>query len=165
MSNQLWFLLLDGIFLPLTLPAEDESRYRSRKGKISTNFLAVCDANMRFTYVLPGWEGSASDSRVLRDALSRKNGLKVPKNKYYLMDGGYANGPGFLAPYRVTRYHLQLWRGKTPQNYNELFNHRHSLARSYVERAFGLLKKRWGILRAAGFYDVKSVLMMHYWMK
>ncbi|KAK2637989.1 hypothetical protein Ddye_025784 [Dipteronia dyeriana] len=27
---------------------------------------------------VPGWEGSASDSRVLRDALSRPTGLKVP---------------------------------------------------------------------------------------
>ncbi|CAL1368577.1 unnamed protein product [Linum trigynum] len=72
---------LDEIFLPLTVPAEDESRYQSRKGKISTNVLVVCDANLRFTYVLPGWEGSASDSRMLRDALSRENGLKVPKSR------------------------------------------------------------------------------------
>nr|XP_048322668.1 uncharacterized protein LOC112489630 isoform X3 [Ziziphus jujuba var. spinosa] len=33
---------------------------------------------MEFIFVLPGWEGSASDSRVLRDAISRPNGLKVP---------------------------------------------------------------------------------------
>ncbi|XP_028085400.1 uncharacterized protein LOC114286431 [Camellia sinensis] len=33
---------------------------------------------MQFIYVLLGWEGSASDSRVLRDAVSRPNGLKVP---------------------------------------------------------------------------------------
>jgi hypothetical protein len=33
---------------------------------------------MRFIYVLVGWEGSSSDSRVLRDAISRPNGLKVP---------------------------------------------------------------------------------------
>jgi hypothetical protein len=32
---------------------------------------------MRFIYVLVGWEGSALDSRVLRDAISRPNGLKV----------------------------------------------------------------------------------------
>ncbi|CAI0540461.1 unnamed protein product, partial [Linum tenue] len=72
---------LDKIFLPLTVPAEDEFRYQSGKGKISTNVLTFCDANLRFTYVLPGWEGSASDSRVLRDALSRENGLKVPKSR------------------------------------------------------------------------------------
>ncbi|CAN1276324.1 hypothetical protein LINPERPRIM_LOCUS15975 [Linum perenne] len=30
-------------------------------------------------YCLAGWEGSAHDARVLRDALARPNGLKVPK--------------------------------------------------------------------------------------
>ncbi|CAL5324843.1 unnamed protein product [Camellia sinensis] len=55
---------------------------------------------MQFIYVLPGWEGSASDSRVLRDAVNRPNGLKVPTGHYYLIDAGYTNGEGFLAPYR-----------------------------------------------------------------
>ena len=30
---------------------------------------------------LPGWEGSASDARVLHDAINRRNGLKVPIGK------------------------------------------------------------------------------------
>ncbi|GJY75415.1 hypothetical protein Tco_0480531 [Tanacetum coccineum] len=34
---------------------------------------------MQFIFVLPGWEGSAADGRVLRDALHRPNGLKVAK--------------------------------------------------------------------------------------
>ena len=72
------------------------------------------------------------------------------------MDSGYTNGPGFLAPYRGTRYHLNLWRGTTPTNSKELFNLRHSSARNTIERAFGLLKKRWAILRTAGFYSVKT---------
>lgn len=38
---------------------------------------------MQFIYVLAGWEGSASDSRVLRDAVARRNGLKIPKGKMY----------------------------------------------------------------------------------
>jgi hypothetical protein len=33
---------------------------------------------MRFIYVLPGWEGSAADSRVLRDAVTRPNGFRIP---------------------------------------------------------------------------------------
>ncbi|KAM5570194.1 hypothetical protein ABKV19_017281, partial [Rosa sericea] len=134
---------LDGTFIDLTVPTEDKPRYRNRKGNISTNVLGVCDANMKFIYVLPGWEGSAADSRVLRDALTRRNGLKIQSNKYYLVDAGYTNGPGFLAPYRGTRYHLNLWRGNTPRNHKELFNLRHSSARNTIERAFGLLKKRW----------------------
>ncbi|KAG6473578.1 hypothetical protein ZIOFF_067495 [Zingiber officinale] len=57
------------------------SRYRTRKGEIATNVLGVCTPNMQFTYVLPGWEGSAADGRVLRDAISRRNGLKIPQGK------------------------------------------------------------------------------------
>ncbi|KAL8456950.1 hypothetical protein ACS0TY_034975 [Phlomoides rotata] len=46
---------------------------------------------MKFVYVLTGWEGSVADSRVLRDAINRVNGLKVPKGNYYLCDNGYSN--------------------------------------------------------------------------
>ncbi|KAG8366209.1 hypothetical protein BUALT_Bualt17G0052700 [Buddleja alternifolia] len=51
---------------------------------------------MNFVYMLSGWEGSAADGRVLRDAVSRANGLKVPTGQYYLCDNGYINCPGFL---------------------------------------------------------------------
>ena len=57
------------------------------------------------------------------------------------MDAGYANGEGFLAPYRGYRYHRSEWRrGYTPSNKEELFNMRHSMARNVIERTFGLLK-------------------------
>ncbi|XP_057779994.1 uncharacterized protein LOC130998596 [Salvia miltiorrhiza] len=46
-------------------------------------------------------QGSAADSRILRDALTRQNGLQVPKGHYYLCDNGYANSEGFLTPYKV----------------------------------------------------------------
>ncbi|XP_012836526.1 PREDICTED: uncharacterized protein LOC105957141 [Erythranthe guttata] len=55
---------------------------------------------MNFIYLLTGWEGSAADSRILRDAVTRDNGLRVPTGNYYLVDNGYTNGEGFLAPYR-----------------------------------------------------------------
>ncbi|KAG4951865.1 hypothetical protein JHK85_045732 [Glycine max] len=54
---------LDGIHIPVTVTAEDRPRYRNRKGDISTNVLGACGPNLRFIYVLPGWEGSAGDSR------------------------------------------------------------------------------------------------------
>ncbi|KAG6405871.1 hypothetical protein SASPL_133465 [Salvia splendens] len=50
-----------------------------RKGQIATNTLVVCDRYMRFVYVLQGWEWSAADSRVLRDAINRVHGLLVLK--------------------------------------------------------------------------------------
>jgi hypothetical protein len=36
---------------------------------------------MQFIYVLAGWEGSAADGRVLRDAINRRNRLRVPHGK------------------------------------------------------------------------------------
>ncbi|KAJ0035630.1 hypothetical protein Pint_25813 [Pistacia integerrima] len=59
--------------------ADDIPRYRSRKSEIATNVLSVCTPDMQFIYVLPRWEGFAADGRVLRDAITRGNGLKVPQ--------------------------------------------------------------------------------------
>ncbi|GLT94501.1 hypothetical protein SLE2022_122390 [Rubroshorea leprosula] len=74
---------LDGTLIEITVPAREQGKYQDRKGNLSTNVLEACDANLKFTYVLPDWEGLTSDSRVLRDALTRRNSLKVPQNKYY----------------------------------------------------------------------------------
>ncbi|XP_057787503.1 uncharacterized protein LOC131004763 [Salvia miltiorrhiza] len=148
---------LDGTYINVTVSNIDKPRYRTRKGQISTNVLGVCDRNLNFVYVLSGWEGSANDSRILRDALNRPHGLKVPKGKYYLCDNGYANSEGFLTPFKGVRYHLKEWgpNSARPQNKEELFNLRHAKARNVVERAFGIMKMRWGILRSTTFYPIK----------
>nr|KAJ0208032.1 hypothetical protein LSAT_V11C500244000 [Lactuca sativa] len=68
---------LTGTHIKCLVPLEDKPRYRTRKNDIATNVLGVCSQDMQFIYVLPGWEGSAADSRVLRNALLRPNGLKI----------------------------------------------------------------------------------------
>jgi len=70
---------LNGTYIKVNVPEADKSRYRTRKGEIATNMLGVCSPDLQFIYVLPGWEGSDTASRVLRDAFSRPNGLKVPQ--------------------------------------------------------------------------------------
>ncbi|KMT02131.1 hypothetical protein BVRB_9g207140 [Beta vulgaris subsp. vulgaris] len=95
---------------------------------------------MQFIYVLAGWEGSAADGRILRDALSRPNGLKVPRGCYYLVDAGYKNCEGFLAPYRGQRYHLQEWTNP-PTKKEELFNMKHASARNSRDGAAPLYRK------------------------
>ncbi|KAK8306441.1 hypothetical protein V6Z12_D03G128900 [Gossypium hirsutum] len=37
---------------------------------------------MHFVYVFLGWEASIADGRVLRDAISRRHGLKVSHDSY-----------------------------------------------------------------------------------
>ncbi|KAF7841311.1 protein ALP1-like [Senna tora] len=99
---------LDGTHIRIRVPLEDQPRYRNRKGEITTNVLGVCSRDGQFVYVMAGWEGSAADSRVLQSTILKPNGLKVPEGQYYLVDAGFTNGPGFLAPYRGQRYHLNL---------------------------------------------------------
>uniref|UniRef100_A0A803KZ00 Transposase n=2 Tax=Chenopodium quinoa TaxID=63459 RepID=A0A803KZ00_CHEQI len=128
---------LDGTFIKVHVPNEDRGRYRTRKGNLAMNVLGVCTPNMEFVFVLPGWEGSAHDGRVLRDAISRPNGLKVPQGCYFLVDAGYTNCDGFLAPYKGHRYHLKEWGDQVPVSAEEYFNMKHSKARNVIERTFG----------------------------
>ncbi|KAJ9552182.1 hypothetical protein OSB04_016227, partial [Centaurea solstitialis] len=145
-----WFMFL------IKVPAVDRKPYRTRKGEICTNVLGVCTRDLLFTYVLAGWEGSAADSRVLRDAISRPNGLKITQVTYYLCDAGYTNGEGFLTPYRGQRYHLNDW-SRPPTNAKELFNMRHSSTRNVIERCFELIKARWAILRDNSYHPIESM--------
>ncbi|KAL2474937.1 Uncharacterized protein Adt_35673 [Abeliophyllum distichum] len=54
--------------------------------------------------------------------------------KDYLADAGFSLAPGFLSPYRRTRYHRRDIEGHRPENSKELFNFRHSSLRNTVER-------------------------------
>ncbi|XP_004306393.1 PREDICTED: uncharacterized protein LOC101309479 [Fragaria vesca subsp. vesca] len=64
---------IDGTHIPATVVGREVSRYRNRHGKISQNVLAACNFDLQFIYVLSGWEGSAHDSKVLNDAISRSS--------------------------------------------------------------------------------------------
>ncbi|CAL5407355.1 unnamed protein product [Camellia sinensis] len=104
-------------------------------------------------------DGSASDSRILDNALTREmNKLIVPQGKYYLVDAGFQLKTGFLAPYRSTRYHLKEYSVHQPENSRELFNLCHASLRNVIERAFGVLKKRFPILGSGTepYYDVDT---------
>ena len=64
--------------------AKDAPRYQGRKEYTTQNVLATCDFDMRFTYVLPGWKGTASDSRIIKNALSREDKLIIPRGNVKL---------------------------------------------------------------------------------
>ncbi|CAL9010665.1 unnamed protein product [Prunus brigantina] len=141
---------IDGTHIPAMVTGGDISSYRNRHGTISQNVLAACNFDLEFIYVLSGWEGSAHDSRVLNDALTRRNGLKVPQGKYFLVDCGFPNRRQFLAPFRGVRYHLQEFagQGRDPANEVELFNLRHASLRNVIERIFGIFKSRFTIFKS-----------------
>uniref|UniRef100_A0A803MVA9 Myb/SANT-like domain-containing protein n=1 Tax=Chenopodium quinoa TaxID=63459 RepID=A0A803MVA9_CHEQI len=93
---------IDGTHIRASVPIEMQGRFRGRKGGTTQNMLGAVDFDMKFTYVVVGWEVSAHYSKVLQDALKRR--FKVPKGKYYLADAGYGDRKGFIPPYRRIRY-------------------------------------------------------------
>ena len=98
---------IDCTHLDAFVPEDALPRYRDRKGRISQNVLTACSFDMRFTYVLPGWEGSAADGRVYADA--RSTDFAIREGTYYLADAGFPACNALLVPYRNVRYHLKEW--------------------------------------------------------
>ncbi|KAF3772067.1 putative nuclease [Nymphaea thermarum] len=151
---------IDGTHIPVWVRTSEQARFRNRKGTLSQNVLAVVGFDMRFHYVFAGWEGSATDSRVLYSALDTEiNPFVIPTGKYYLGDGGYPNIRGLLTPYRGHRCHLSEFNApgaRRVTSKEELFNHRHSSLRTTVERVFGLLKGRFPILKAQVSYPYRT---------
>jgi len=98
---------IDGTHIEAFVPDDAMARYRNRKGSLSQNVLAACTFDMRFCYVLPGWEGSASDGRVFDNA--RRHSLAIPPGTYFLADAGFPTCASLVIPFSRTRYHLKEW--------------------------------------------------------
>ena len=47
------------------MDTEVAAAYRNRKGFTSQNVMSMVNFEMKFTYIVAGWEGSAHDARVL----------------------------------------------------------------------------------------------------
>ncbi|KAK9050011.1 hypothetical protein SSX86_031020 [Deinandra increscens subsp. villosa] len=146
---------LDGTLVHAVVPTNQQNCYRGRgKGVCYQNVLEICDFDMIFTFVWAGWEGIAHDSRVLKEVASNPtSGFPFPPpDKYYLCDAAYTNTRGFLTPYRNTRYWLADFRRRRPISKEERFNHAHAQLRNVIERAYGVLKARFPILKQMAPY-------------
>ncbi|XP_020399934.2 protein ALP1-like [Zea mays] len=163
---------IDGTHVLARVPRHMQQAFRGRKTNPTQNVMVAVDFDLKFTYVLAGWEGSAHDALILADAIERDDGFTVPQGKFYLVDAGYACRTGFLPPFRGVRYHLSEFGSRNrPTNARELFNLRHSSLRVTVERAIGALKNRFRILDNKPFHkyktQVKLVLacsILHNWI-
>ncbi|WVZ92663.1 hypothetical protein U9M48_038709 [Paspalum notatum var. saurae] len=142
---------IDGTHVPVNVPSSKLVQRMGRKGITTQNVLAICDFNIRFTFVVTGWLGSVHDTRVFNDALE-KHADKFshpPEGKFYLVDSGYPNRTGVRSIiYRNTRM------GPMPRDKKKIFNYTYSSLRNVIERSFGVLKNKWKILKHLPSYPM-----------
>jgi hypothetical protein len=62
---------IDGSHIPVVVPTTKVVQYTGRHGYTSQNVMAVCDFDIRFTFVVAGWPGSVHDMRVFKDAIGK----------------------------------------------------------------------------------------------
>lgn len=109
----------------------------------------TCDHRLLFTHCYAGEVGSLHDANVLRRSevwtyMNERTEEMFPNDVHLLGDKAYPCTPQLMTPYKDNNL----------TNPQRRFNHLHSVARSTIERTFGLLKKRWRILK---FMDVKCI--------
>lgn len=81
--------------------------------------------------------------------------------KYYVVDADYPN-TGYLAPYKVLRYHLQNYKSwDKAQVPKKIFNHAHSSLRNIIiQRCFGVLKAHFPVLKRVHPHSLQTQVLI-----
>lgn len=121
-------------------PKDDEHLYVSRKGGHSLNILAICNADMKYTYVVAKYPGSTNDAFIwLNCNLQQSIEHGEMGDGWLLGDSGFALDRHLLTP--ILR----------PQNHaEEHYNSAHRRTRQIIERAFGVTKQRFRCMHRTG---------------
>ena len=117
---------------------EDPVRFVNRKGFYSINCQYTCDANLAFTSVVCRWPGSTHDARIFRESVLSRNLERDTgngQNGFLLGDAGYPLLPFLMTPVNNVT---------TPEQ--RRYNFAHSQTRGTIERAFGILKRRFACM-------------------
>ena len=140
---------LDGILIWIHKPTLQESKitgidqqkyFCGRKNKFGLNCQAVCDVRGRILDISITYGGASSDLLAFENSALYKrlqDGI-LAKDLVLFGDNAYLNTSFMATPYPNTH-------GGEKDNYNFY----HSQLRIRIECAFGMLVKRWGLLRMA----------------
>ena len=142
----------DGIVFRTIKPDVDavDGNVRSfftRKGFYAHALQAFCDGNCKFTHISMKVCASTHDGTayVLTGLSQRISEGKLAEWAHVVLDDAYVCSNQELSP----------WRGKNLTPEKDTFNYFLSLHRQTIERAFGMLVRRWGILWRALRFGVK----------
>ena len=150
---------IDGIVFKTHRPGACDVRnvkdmYVARKSTYGINAQVICDGDLRITFFACTVGSSSHDSRAFKEtALGQlcEDG-KLPGQFMFAGDAAYSGNRRVLTPYGGT------WTKGTPE---DTFNFIHSSHRVTVERCFGVLVRRWGILwRPLTFSTLKNLRIL-----
>ena len=133
----------DGIIFKMVMPTNEEvdydvKSYWTRKGFYAFGLQAFCDSNCRFVSIASKLCSSSYDNTAyIHTDLSKsiKAGHLHP-DFHVVLDEGYV----------CTQQEMTPWKGRHLSTANDAFNYFLSLQRQVIERAFGILIQRWGLL-------------------
>ena len=78
-ENQDCVGVIDGTHVRASVPPKIQGRFCGHKDGTTQNVLAAISFDLKFTYILAGWESSVHDSHVLNDAFARPGGFSIPE--------------------------------------------------------------------------------------
>nr|XP_026498851.1 putative nuclease HARBI1 [Vanessa tameamea] len=128
---------LDCTHIRIRSPGGENAEYfRNRKGYMSINVQAICDANLQILDLVARWPGSSQDQTIWN--ASYRNAL-FERGRYgdaiLLADSGYMNRSYIMMP---------LDNPQTPEEI--LYNEAQIRSRNPIERLFGVWKRRFPVL-------------------
>lgn len=130
---------IDCTHIPIRSPGGEQAElYRNRKGYMSINVQAICDANLLLTDLVVRWPGSVHDSTIFSNSYCRaqfETGM-FSSSDILLGDGGYA-----LKSFLMTPLLNPITQGEVA------YNAAHIKTRNVIERTFGVWKRRFPILK------------------
>ena len=142
---------VDGTHIAVNVPASDtRETFRNRKGYLSLNCQMICGPKGEIFDVISSWPGSTHDGRMWRES-KVSNQVRCLSDEFHVLgDSAYPLQMNLMSPY------------KNPQNRSESnklfyiihvknnlgrFNYKHSATRMAIEKAYGVIKRRFPLLK------------------
>ena len=144
--------------------------YMNRKGFFALLVQAFCGAHTNFWFFRVGWPGATNDITAYKQTALHKNSTNrslatsIPDWVSYVLDEAYSSiGGCHLTPFtshQLKKAFLLDDASKTLYYKMRSFNHTLSSQRITIERAFGQLVRRWGILWGPNSARLSKVSLM-----
>lgn len=162
----------DGLVVQIQAPCEsdrdggDLAGYRNRKGYFALIVQAFCDAFCMFRYFEISWPGATPDLVAYKQTalyhMFTSQPPKIPVRFHMVLDEAYSSigGNQHLCPF--SKHQLRTERSRDPQLYSKMkaFNNSLSSQRITIERAFGMLVRKWGIFWRPIAYGLVTIALI-----